>query len=78
MSKMVSFLGLLVLIWVKIMLFIKIRKGNETFWLRDIKPLKDNRYVGTVDNHVGEGTGYKYNDNIIFSENEVLDHIAVN
>lgn len=55
------------------MIFAKISRGGESFWVRDVKPVAPGFFAGVVDNELGIDHPLKYGDNIQFAASEVRE-----
>lgn len=52
---------------------VKVSRNGEFFWLRDVKEVSTNVYVGTCDNNLDVGNSFRFGDAVPFAPQEVIE-----
>jgi len=49
-------------------------KLGEAFWVIVIEILPDDKYIGQVNNHLIKNSPYNYDDQVLFTREDIRDH----
>lgn len=52
---------------------VKINRYSESFWLREVRSIAPDVWIGTVDNELMPDNPFRRGDTVPFAEREIID-----